>query len=96
MIEKLNELIKFRQQIDKVDNELLKTLAKRFKIIKKIYQFKKKSSLPLIDKKREKELLKKRDLMAQKLNLDRKLVRNIFLCILKTVKKEYGKLKKNS
>lgn len=89
-----SELQKLRQKIDKIDKKLLKTLAERFKITQKIGEYKKRYSLPLMDKERERQLLKNLDNLAKKLGLGQKLVREIFQAIIKTVRANHQKIKK--
>lgn len=48
----------FREQIDLIDDELVKLFAKRMEVSSKIAQFKKEKSLPVLDVKREREKLK--------------------------------------
>jgi len=88
-----NSLKKLRREIDQIDKKLLKTLAGRFKITQKVGEYKKKNSLPSIDREREKELFKKCDYLAQKLNLNKKLVKEIFQAILKIVRANHKKIK---
>jgi len=90
----LKNLQKFRQKIDQIDEKILKNLAERFKVTKKIGQYKVKHFLSLEDKKRELEMLKFRKVLAKKLGLDKKLIEEIFKLILKKVKIEHLKIKK--
>jgi chorismate mutase len=53
------DLKKIRKQIDKIDKKLKKQLGKREKLIKKIKVIKKNTSLPVENKKREREILSK-------------------------------------
>ena len=48
----------FREQIDLIDDELVKLFAKRMEVSSKIAQFKKEKSLPVLDVKRERDKLK--------------------------------------
>lgn len=89
----LKKLQEFRKKIDKIDQKLLKILAERFKVTQKIGQYKKRYSLPLRDKERERQLLKNLDNLAKKLKLNQKLVREIFQAILKTVRGNHRKIK---
>jgi chorismate mutase len=84
-------LKKLRKEIDKIDRALLKILAKRFKITRKIGFYKKANKLKIQDKKREKEILKERIHLSRKLNLDQNLVEKIFKQIFKKVVEENKK-----
>lgn len=49
-----------RRKIDKIDHKLMKLLEKRLDSARKIGEYKKKNGMKIIDKKREKEILKDR------------------------------------
>jgi len=87
-------LKRLREQIDKIDQKLLKLLAERFKITQKVGEYKKKYKLPPEDKKREREIFQKLDLLSKKLGLDAGLVKEIFRLIIKNVKKRHKKIQK--
>lgn len=53
------ELKKLREQIDEIDNDIVKLFTKRFNIVKKIGKEKEKLGLKVPNKKREEEILKK-------------------------------------
>lgn len=38
----MQELEKYREQIDKIDSEIISLLAERFETVKKVWEFKKK------------------------------------------------------
>lgn len=52
-------LEKLRKQIDKIDRQIFKLIIKRTKIGMKAALYKKSRKLPLFDKKRENEILKR-------------------------------------
>jgi len=79
-------LEKLRDEIDQLDQELLKTLAKRKEIVQRISLVKQQTNLPIRDLKREKEMLKKR--FAH--NLDSQFVENLFKLIIDQSVKEQG------
>ena len=83
----MNYLEKSRKKIDKIDTELVKILAKRFKITKQIRKYKKINKLPLIDRKREISILKTKIKLAKRLKLDTDLIKNIFMLIFEKAKK---------
>lgn len=87
------QLEKFRRQLDKIDEKMLKILADRFKITKKVGEYKARYYLPICDKKRESEILKNRRLLAKKLKLNEKLVKEIFEKIIKTVRANHQEIK---
>jgi chorismate mutase len=53
----MNKLEKLRKQIDQLDKELVSILEKRFSIVKLIGEYKKEVGLPILDQKREQEVL---------------------------------------
>ena len=73
------ELNQLRQQIDKIDIELLKLFAKRFEIVKRVGEWKKQNWVknPL-DPKRWKELLQKNVSEAEELWLSVDFVENVW------------------
>ena len=73
-----NQLNSLRKQIDILDNNLLKILAKRFQMVKKIGQLKKKLNLSTFDKKRFDDVLKTRISKAQQLGLSNDLIKKIY------------------
>ncbi|MCX7641161.1 MAG: chorismate mutase [Elusimicrobiales bacterium] len=54
-----NLILKLRNEIDIIDNKLIKLLIKRLNIAKKIGKFKKENSIPIKDTKRENHIMKK-------------------------------------
>jgi len=85
---------KLREQIDEIDKKLLKILSERFRVTQRVGEYKKRHKLPALDKKREKEIFQKRELLAKKLNLDPLLVKQIFTLIIENVKKRHREIKK--
>lgn len=54
-----DELKELRREIDRLNKELLKILSSRAEIVKKIGRIKQKKGMPLVDVKREDEILEK-------------------------------------
>ena len=90
-----NNLKKWRDELDKIDEKILKILADRFQITKKIGEYKNKHSLNPFDAEREKEIFKNKNISAKNLNLDQIIVKKIFKIIIKKVKENHKKIKKN-
>ena len=90
----MSNLEKLRQKINKIDRKLLKTLAERFKITKKIGIYKKRHDLPIEDKKRETAILRKIKRLAKSMKLDEKLAQDVFKLTIKKSKAINKKLKK--
>ncbi len=64
------KLIEFRESIDNIDASLVFMLAERFKITKKVGQFKKYNALPPADPNREQQQIERLRSLAQNANLD--------------------------
>lgn len=77
------ELENLRQKIDKIDSEILQKLAERFSLASKIAKSKTKNNLPIIDKKREKEILKTKRKLAKEMKLDELMIEKIFKVIIR-------------
>lgn len=88
------ELVKLRKQIDAADKALLKALAKRFQATHKVGIFKAKHEFPIVDKKREKEMFITRKAWGKSLDLDEKIIQQIFQLILKKVYTDHRGAKK--
>jgi chorismate mutase len=78
-----NDLIKFREEIDKIDKSIIELLKKRKDTAKKIGEYKKQNNLPIIDEKREKEILEKYKRIAEENDLDKEDIGIIFQAIIK-------------
>lgn len=77
----------FRGEIDKIDNQILKLLKKRFDIVSKIGQLKNIQKTVITDRSREKEIFAKLNESALKLKMDRKFIKKIFRIIILQSKK---------
>ncbi|KOF57570.1 MULTISPECIES: shikimate dehydrogenase [Clostridium] len=55
----MNELDNIRNEIDEVDRKLTKLFEKRMELVKKVADYKKKNNLPVLNSKREKEVITK-------------------------------------
>jgi len=78
---------KLRTKIDQLDQNLLKLLAKRKKVVLEICKFKREQGLELEDKKREREMLVKRKEVAQDLGLNEGFIEELFQLIIKESKR---------
>ena len=67
-----------RQQIDQIDQKIIKLLAERMDLVKEIAKFKKTNKLPVKDKKREEELRKNLKKLAKKHGLDPEFVNHLY------------------
>ncbi len=55
----MDDLVRLRDEIDKVDKELVRLFEKRMEIVSKVVDFKKRNKLPIYHKDREEEVIKK-------------------------------------
>lgn len=73
-----NTLTNLRNVIDKIDDELVRLLAKRTEIVKQIGEYKNIHQLPPLDRKRWKVILRSKIKLAKKLNLNTVLIKKIY------------------
>jgi chorismate mutase/prephenate dehydrogenase len=78
-----DELSELRQQIDGIDSQLVKLLAKRAKITAKVGQYKSQVGLPIYVPEREAELIAKRRAEAERLNVSPVLVEDLIRRIMR-------------
>lgn len=55
----MDELYKLRQEIDEIDNELVRLFEKRMGISKKVAEYKRINKMPIYDETRETKIIKK-------------------------------------
>jgi chorismate mutase len=80
-------LEKFRKEIEKTNLQILRLLAKRNKISKKIGEYKKKNKIPITDKKQEKKVFAKIKVQSKRLGLNQRFTKDVFKKIVKESKK---------
>ncbi|MBU3913531.1 MAG: chorismate mutase [Nanoarchaeota archaeon] len=83
----MNQLEIYRRQIDRINQNILKSLKERDKISVKIGKYKKTNGNKVYDKKREQEIIKKIKNSALKNKLDEKHIVKIFKLIIKHSRK---------
>lgn len=81
MSEEMN-LPTIREKIDEVDRELVTLLLKRFKLVSKVPEVKKRLDLKTIDMERETYILSTVTKLAEEGGLDGSYMRNIFRAII--------------
>ncbi|EKE26164.1 MAG: Phospho-2-dehydro-3-deoxyheptonate aldolase/chorismate mutase [uncultured bacterium (gcode 4)] len=84
-----------RSQIDIFDNEIIETLAKRFKMIEEIAQFKKENNLNSLQPWRWQELIDSRKKQATDLWIDPEMIEEIWNIIHKFALKKQDLILKN-
>ena len=76
--ESLDEL---RQQIDRLDDDLLALMAKRLRISREIGQYKKEHSMPVLQAKRYDEILSKRESQAAEMGINPEFIKILLQAI---------------
>ncbi len=78
-----------RNDIDKIDASILRSLKKRFALVQKAMAFKKQHNLPIEDKARESQILMKSKTFALNNNVDPEYTTRVMKNIITTGKKPY-------
>ncbi len=78
---------KLRKQVDKVDSTVLKLLGKRLWLVKRIMRMKKAVGKPLVDRRREREIMSRARKTARKMRAPPKAVEKIFSTIIRESRK---------
>lgn len=78
LIEEKNKLEYLRRQIDEVDIFLLEYISKRLELVSKVGEYKKENNIPIIDSIREDEILSKKMIQAEKMNINPELIKDIW------------------
>jgi chorismate mutase/prephenate dehydrogenase len=76
-------LIELREHLDRLDNALVYILAERMSLIPKVAEFKKANNIPQYQPEREKEIIKLKREIAEKLGLNPDLVETLYKEIIK-------------
>jgi len=72
-----------RKEIDELDEQLLKTLAKRMSLALEVAKHKKENGIPLKQPEREEQLVSYRKQMAKELGLSENFVEELWKAIIK-------------
>ncbi len=81
-------LDKFRKEIDNIDAQLIEKLAERFKITRKLGEYKKQESLLAQDITREEEKLSELCIMARECGIDEQMIKDIWQLVMEQVVEE--------
>lgn len=73
-----NKLDDWRKKIDEIDDQLIKLLADRTAVVKKIGEEKAKLNLPALDEKRKQQVIEKWQDKAKKVNLSTDLIKDLY------------------
>ena len=84
----MKDIKKIRKEIDKLDEEFLDIVSKRFELSKKVAEYKYKNSMRIFDNGREKEIIKKgMDKLKKQGFEDAKFIKKLFKIIIKKSRK---------
>jgi chorismate mutase len=73
-----DELQKFREEIDKIDNNIVDLLSKRMSVVEKVGKLKKKHNIEALDAKRWDEVLHTKLEKAKSLGVSERLIKKIY------------------
>ena len=90
----MQDLEKLREEIDKIDDEILIQLSKRKSIAKEIAKIKKALGKPVFDGKREQQLIEKLKSRSNEKGLDKDFIGSLYEIIIKNSKEEQEKIVK--
>lgn len=86
---KKNDLEKLREKIDKVDQKLLKLLAQRVALVRKVGEYKKANGLKIVDSKREAEVIKQKSALVKDTVLSEDFINKVWkLFFMESYKQE--------
>lgn len=74
----MDDLNKLRENINEIDEQFLDLIAQRIEVVKAVGEYKKERGLPVIDRKREEELLQKLIQRGKKYSLDESIIRKVW------------------
>ncbi len=80
-----SDIVRLRNEIDKVNERIMIAIAERFKLTDEIGRIKKEEDLPIVDRDREAAQLEKVDQLTRNYDLDRGMVRLIMRAIIDEV-----------
>ena len=87
----MEQLKNFREEIDRIDEVLITTLALRFQITDKVGALKKAEKLPPVDPQREAEQERRIGEIAKKTGLREDIARSVLRLIIDTVVEDHKK-----
>lgn len=89
----MTDLAKWRKQLDTIDAEIIRLLAKRFQITTKIGTYKAEHDLPIRDHGREASLLARIEKLAADQDVDPTLAHNLMRLIIDQTAKNHQKIR---
>lgn len=77
----MDKLQTYRKEINELDQQLIKLLAKRFELVKAIGELKRKHNLPIQDENREKKIVLDLEKIAKKNKINTTVIQKIWHAI---------------
>jgi len=74
----MNPLIQFREQIDRIDSEIVRLLAQRFEVVREVGEYKKQNNLPPLQPGRWQEVLESKKQLARESGIDETFVVDVW------------------
>lgn len=74
----MKSLDELRQEIDEIDQEILKILVKRVEVVKQIGELKNEQNLPIVDEQRKEQVLESITQRAKIFHLSEEFVKKLF------------------
>ena len=90
----MEDLNSLRGQLNNVDEKLVEAFEKRMEIVFKIGEYKRKNNIPVLDQRREEEVINKNLLLLRNKNLSEAL-KKLYIQIMNISKEEQKKIKNN-
>lgn len=76
------DLADLRNELDKIDNNIIELLSKRFEVTKKVAIFKNKNNMEIFQSEREKKLIEMKLMVGKKIDLDEEFIYKLFQLIM--------------
>lgn len=89
----MDKLLEYRQEIDKIDSEIISLIAKRFEVVRFVWEYKKERNMESLQPSRWAEVLKTKKALAKDFGLSENLIENIWNMIHEYAIKEEDKQK---
>ncbi len=78
MFRALTELDALRSEIDAIDEELVRALARRFEIVARVAEYKARTGIPMMQSSRVREVGERSAALAERHDLSPRMVRRVF------------------
>jgi chorismate mutase/prephenate dehydratase len=76
----------FRKRLNTLDREIAVNIARKIDLVREVWSWKKANNIPLIDKKREKEIIEKNSEVS---GLDKKFLKKIYEEVRKEIRRQF-------